>query len=129
MTSKPYEQWECYQRGMYRSSCDDAKALAIQCRDLLASDELEDTMRHVANQWSISAEQHLPQNAGTYRPWLGHSACCFEFGAPNWVTKKGWHLLTVDEQEKANAIADRIRNEWIDRHVGNAKDLFSAIGA
>lgn len=127
MTLTPYNEWECYQHGMYAGNCDDMPETVEMCRSLLASPALVESMRHVAFSWPMSAAQHLSQGASTYRPWLGHAACCFEFGAPNFVTKKAWHKLTPDEQWQANAIADRARKEWLDQT--NGQDLFGTVSA
>ena len=120
----PYEKWECFKRGMYKTACADWQEKMLLCADLLRSDGFFDSATHVAESWVNSAAEHLPKTSATYRPWLGHAACALEFGVPNWVTKKAWHLLSADEQQKANAIADSVRVNWIkEQGLDNGQDL------
>lgn len=125
--SKPYSSWECYKAGMYKSTYkSDLTSSIEQCRELLSQREgLREAMSHVSQHWETSAAQHLTQSAATYRPWLGHAACCFEYGVPNWITKKAWNLLTPDQQMQANSVADAVRDEWM--RQSNGQDLFATI--
>ena len=108
----PYEDWECFQAGLYRANYDEWTSGIEQSAELLRSDWLYEAMKHVSENWSHSANHYFTKNAGAWVPWLGHAACCFEFGVPNWVVKKAWHVLTMDEQCRANAVAHQVYNEW-----------------
>jgi hypothetical protein len=122
--SNPYENWECFKYQMYVTRCDDWENLMVQCAEFLSSEGLRETMHYIVENWEVSARHHLEQGPSTWRPWLGHSSCCFEFGVPNWVTKKAWHLMSRDFQVQANAYADDAKAHWISLNGDhNGQDL------
>lgn len=108
----PYENWECFQAGLYRTQCEAWPDAMVTAHQLLSSADIEETMIHVVQTWRVSREHYFKQSESTWRPWMGHAACCFEIGCPNWVTKKAWHLLTADEQYQADSIARKVHGEW-----------------
>ena len=108
-----YEKWEDWQNGMYKLECDDSEDLIEQCVDLLKnSDGLIEAMRHVAFNWTCSAEQNMSDPKKNHRSWLGQAACCFELGAPEWVTRLAWGQLLQSEKDAANLVADVVYSEW-----------------
>jgi hypothetical protein len=111
----PYEDWECFKAGMYRTECENWQDVQGQCVELLSSDELIETMLHITVAWPVSTKHYFTKSAGTWVPWLGHASCCFELGAPNWVTKKAWHDLSRDQQAQANMAAASAHENYMDR--------------
>lgn len=109
-----YLTWEDYQHGMYRQTnlkADIARVTA--CSEVLANPaSLLQAMRRVITEWTVSSAVNLSHRAINRQAWLGQAACCLIHGAPEHVTKAGWHLLTQDQQDKANAVADQVVAEW-----------------
>lgn len=50
--------------------------------------------------------------------WLGQCACCLYGGIKQDETKKAWHLLSEEQQQKANEIARKLIEEWEVEHFG-----------
>lgn len=122
--SLPYEKWECFKAGLYKTNYETWKEDVERCADLLRSDELYHSMVYVSENWSNSAQHYFKQSKAAWQPWLGHSACCFEIGVPNWVTKKAWHLLSPEEQMRANCMAENVYFEWCEKNgVGDGQTV------
>ena len=63
-------------------------------------------------QWPKAAEVNLSNKSRNRQAWIGQATCCYMFGANEHQVKEAWHLLTEEEQSKANAIADEIIEIW-----------------
>ena len=74
-------------------------------------------MMKAVNDWPISCEVNLTASSINQRAWLGHAGCCIAAGSPEDCTRLGWHMLTEEEQDKANAAADRAIEEWARRYA------------
>jgi hypothetical protein len=60
------------------------------------------------------------------RAWIGHAACCMAIKCPEYITRSAWGYLTKEQQDLANAEADRAI-AWWERNKGGeiyAKELF-----
>jgi hypothetical protein len=117
-----YLKWEDWQNGMYRSTiqADDAEAeeLIQYAFSLLSSPKsLYASMSSVVLDWPIASEVNLSHKSINRQAWLGQAACCYEHQVPEHLTKQAWHRLTLLQQDKANAIADRIIREWEEAHA------------
>jgi len=113
-----YKHWEDFIMGMYESTAymDDAP-LIKECINLLSCPEwLNESMLFVSHNWVKSAEQNLTNIHRNRQAWLGQAACCWSHGAPEYITKKAWGLLTPDQQKNANGVADEVINDWELKH-------------
>ena len=109
---RPYWLWECCRKGMWSNKRKDMNRIQ-DCAKLL-SDPVACTaaMVRAVNEFPISAEQHLSKSTGR-RPWLGQAACCAQLGATEEETRIAWNFYMTDEAKaKANAIADRVIDQW-----------------
>jgi len=107
-----YDRWEDFHAGMYLPTIDDG--LIGQSRALLSGVLLLGAaMRRVAAEWPVSAGENLGNHGVNRRAWLGQAACCLELGAPAICTKLAWHTLSEKAQNRANAEADSVIQEWI----------------
>lgn len=110
---KPYTEWEDYKAGMY--SChpsSDESAVMDAVLLLRDRNRLTAAMRSVTVQWVNACEVNLSQPPNN-RSWLGQAACCIVLGTPEHLTRTAWGRLTDDERLVANAIADRVIDQWI----------------
>jgi hypothetical protein len=72
----------------------------------------EYAMRQALERFPISAEQHLSKPVGR-RPWIGQAACLAAVGANEEETRIAWNFyMTKEGQDSANAIANRLIEEW-----------------
>lgn len=109
-----FEKWEDLKAGMYERTCfmDDTR-MVQECFELLTCPEwLHEAMVMAAWSWTHSAEHNLTNPARNRQAWLGQAACCLMHGAPEYLTKQAWHLLSDKQQAEANAVADGVIETW-----------------
>ena len=109
-----YELWEDYQNGMFHTKNDGNEIIRqeqalIMFKDL---DLLYKNMKYVATEWKKSAEMNFTNPSINYQAWLGQASNCYYTGCSDEETINVWHLLTDDERDKANKVADRVYEEW-----------------
>jgi hypothetical protein len=110
-----YTKWEDWKNGMYKLECNNKDELIVKCISLLTSyDALYQAMDYVATNWTNAADQNMSDPSKNHQSWLGQAACCFEIGAPEWVTRLAWGSLTQEERSIANSVADKVYYEWRD---------------
>lgn len=106
-------KWEDHQHGMYAMTCSNTPTLQKQCIKLLANPyALYPFMRAAAFKWTHSAEVNLSNSGRNRQAWLGQAACCYATGAPEFVTKMAWRVLTDEQRQAANDVADKVIKEW-----------------
>lgn len=114
-----YELWEDYINGMFHTKNDgkekERKNKAIKMFKNL--DELYKNMTYVAQNWKHSAEMTFTNPSINYQAWLGQASNCYYTGCSNDETIEVWHLLTDEEREKANKIADKVYYEWVQEYL------------
>lgn len=111
----PYDQWEDWKHGMYRSVLDPSAvepALANAASLLGAPTELQGVMADVVARWPIAASQNLSDLTSNRRAWLGQAACALRHDVPAYVTKKAWWILTPNQRREANIAADTVIRIW-----------------
>lgn len=112
-----YELWEDFAHGLYRmalfQSPQEQERLIELSRALLADQpRLWDAMSSVTLEWIYATEVQITNTTRNRRAWLGQAACCFAHGAPESLTKLAWHRLEEVQQDRANAVADRVISTW-----------------
>ena len=115
----PYDKWEETASGMWRivgaAERDEFKLKAAALmRDTQA---FEDAMMLAVERWPVSCEVNLSAGSMNRQAWIGHAGCCIALDSPEDATRLGWHMLTKNEQDLANAAADRAIAEWERRHA------------
>jgi len=110
-----FDKWECHKAGFYASSKDGMSA--DQCEKAYA-EYLSDTERFkegldgVLRDWKNSCEHYLTNKAMNRIAWLGQAAMCYSTGVPSKFCS-GFNLLTIEQQDKANAVALEALNYWM----------------
>jgi hypothetical protein len=69
-------------------------------------------MLRVVNEWKISCENALTDNAMNHRAWVGHAAVALAIGCPENITREAWGHLTNEQQLLANKEAGRAIECW-----------------
>lgn len=111
----PYENWECYKAGFYATGLPghDKQGCEIMYRDFLADDErFRGALQSVISEWKNSCEHYLTNTAMNRIAWLGQAAACYAMGLPS-EYRGGFHLLSADEQARANETALEYLNKWM----------------
>ena len=119
-----YTEWEDYQAGLYSLTCEHEDDLCWQSQQLLSSpNRFLEIMELLALQWPTAYKVNLSDTSQNRQAWLGQAACCFNHGAPDYITKRAWWLLDDSQRIKANDTAQKIIDLY-DRGY-NAQTLFS----
>lgn len=69
-------------------------------------------MLKVIETWPFSCEHNLTCTEMNRQAWIGHAACCLAIGCPEDITRIAWHMLTKDQQDRANLKADEAIKKW-----------------
>jgi hypothetical protein len=126
----PYWQWEDYKAGMWRKISKEEE-LSILPEIIKFTGNYEDygaAMFEVINHWKYSCEHNLSDMSMNRRAWLGHAACCFKHGYPEYLVREAWNQLSVKQQSLANKMADEAIKAWELKHLNNAKAQLRIIG-
>jgi len=109
-----YEDWEEYHAGMWRIiRGEERKPLKDAAADHMKNTtDFEESMTWAVTHWPNSCEHWLTCSSVNHRAWLGHAGCCVSTTAPEDITREAWHTLTQEQQDEANAAADRALEKW-----------------
>lgn len=84
---------------------------------MIDADLFEAACIRAINEWPNSAEANLTASVINHQAWLGHAACCLNHGASEDLIRLGWRTLSQEQQDQANAAADRAIAYWEDRYA------------
>lgn len=119
-----HDKWECYRAGFYSSShptMSKEECEAAYAEFLKDEKQFRRGLKKVISQWKYSCEHYLTNASMNRIAWLGQAAVCVEKGISS-DFRAGFHLLTEDEQNKANGIALEYLNKWL---VKNGREKVS----
>jgi hypothetical protein len=72
----------------------------------------EAAMLRAVNEWPNSCEAALTASTMNHQAWMGHAGCAINHDAPEDLTRLAWRSLTQEQQDLANAAADRAIEAW-----------------
>lgn len=119
-----HEYWECWKNGLYkqRKTIDEN---VEKCRAILECVNLCDrNFSKVLKEWPNSSMVHLSNKTINRQAWIGHASFCIAHGANENEGILGWHLITKEQQQRANAIADYYINIFEMENGLNAEKIF-----
>lgn len=76
-------------------------------------------MMKVVKEWPMACEHNLSDTGLNRRAWVGHAAVCLAFRCPEYITRAAWRKLTKEQQDKANAQADKAIKQWEQNYLLN----------
>ncbi len=111
-----WDKWECYPAGFYEdhppagmSPKDATHLYATFLRDL---PRFRRALKRVITEWKNSCEHYLSNENMNRIAWLGQASMCIDSRVPA-AFRSGFNMLSVDEQEAANAMAFKYLNLWL----------------
>ena len=87
-----------------------------------------EAMLRVIDEYPIACEHNLTEIAMNRQAWIGHAAAYLAHQLPEYVTREAWGLLTDQQRDEANAMADRAINEWVKRTAEKDQYLHPQMG-
>lgn len=113
-----YETWEDWINGMWSvvGKEQEEKMLPLAIEFTGNAELYGAAMIQVVYEWPISCEQNLTNSSINRKAWIGHAACCLEFGWPEYIVRRAWKYLSEKQQVKANRKAQQAISIWIENH-------------
>lgn len=104
---------EDYHNGMYNEDKNGRKERVQHAARILCDTELlYICMKRVTIEWKIATEIELTNPIVNHQAFLGQAACNIYAGIKEDETREAWGLLTNEQRQKANNVADRVDREW-----------------
>jgi ParB-like chromosome segregation protein Spo0J len=113
-----FDKWECYKAGFYQPTKEGVSQAQGEeaYREFLADDKrFAKALGKVVKEWEHSCEHYLTNTAMNRIAWLGQAAACYALELPS-AYRGGYHLLTPEQQKKADETAFRYLNKWLKAH-------------
>lgn len=126
-----WEKWECYSHGFYELR--PANGLTIEegenlYREFLSNTEAFDSsLRVVTTEWRHSCEHYLTNDRMNRIAWLGQAAAAQAIGMPS-CCRGGYHLLSEEQKQDADALALLYLNSWLEANDRPAITMTEALG-
>lgn len=109
-----YPFWEWEDIGMWRAleSGERAGFLSKAIEFTGNAKAYGQAMLQVIPAMPIACRQNLTDTGQNRRAWIGHAACFLAINCPEDVTREAWGLLTQQQRDEANAVADHAIEQW-----------------
>ena len=120
----PYWSWE--DLGMWRN-VRSAERQAFLDLALIMTGNAEAygaSMLNVLDAYPIACEHNLTDLGQNRRAWIGHAAVLLANQCPEDITRQAWGMLTQQQRDAANAVADEAIAEWEARHEAKNRGLY-----
>ena len=114
----PFTKWEEIPYNMYQIDFDgEAKQDLINEAVYLLStpNVLQTYMKRTTIEWPNSTEHHMTNSSRNKQAWLGQAACALFAKIPEDCTKQAWSMLSDEQRQAANLVADGIIKDWKER--------------
>src|SRR5690242_15531267 len=66
----------------------------------------------VTEKWPIACEHNFTEVSMNGRAWIGHAAACLAIGAPEYITRRAWWMLTQEQRDAADLEAENAIKQW-----------------
>jgi hypothetical protein len=116
----PWDKWEDYTYGFYGGKDFDSKNAVKICANLLKDlNMFEHALARIVIEWPYSCEHNLTNESMNRIAYLGQAAFALLYNIPNNVSMAAYSTLTLEEQQKADALAQKYLDLWL----SNRKDI------
>ncbi len=113
-----FDKWECHKAGFYESKKEgltDEECEQVYIEVLTNPQLFDSILQKVIVEWKHSCEHYLTNKSMNRIAWLGQASVCYHSGVPSKYAG-AWFKMTKEQQDKANDIALRHLNIWLDRN-------------
>ncbi len=123
-----FDKWECFKAGFYKN--DHTELSHKECekefvRILSDNDLFENILKKIIVEWKYSCEHYLTNESMNRIAWLGQAAVCYHSGIPSRYSG-AWSKIPESQQEKANSIALKYLQKWIEINNKNVESVEKA---
>ena len=109
-----YTMLEEHEAGLWRTTKPEEREAYIDAAYRLMRNpkRFAEAMMRAVREWPHSMEAAMTTPSLNQRAWMGHAGCCIATGSPEDLTRLGWHRLTLQQQDRANAAAEEAIEFW-----------------
>lgn len=127
---KPYHLWEDWLNGMWRQVDSEQYDSYLKWAIYFTGDHVKygESMGLVIKEWKNTMLHNLTNQSMNKRAFLGHCACCFNSGCPEYIVRDAWKLLTEQQRINADAIAQKHIDNWMNEYKTNSTGLRENLG-
>lgn len=127
---KPYWKWEDYQNGMWRKVSTQEEILFLDWAIDFTGDHKRygAAMGKVIGSWRETMLHNLTNPSINRRAFLGHCACCYESGCPEYIVRMAWKRLTDEQRILADNEAQIRIDNWMNEYKTNSNGLRENVG-
>ena len=124
----PYWKWEDFNAGMWRNESAEYEISVFPKIVQFTGNYLEygSAMMEVIESWPLTMEHNLTNPSLNHLAFIGHCACCYKFGWPEYLVRRAWKVLSKEQQDKANEQARKAYKVW---HALQNRTLQKNMGA
>jgi hypothetical protein len=119
----PYWFWEDYRNGMWKKLPIEKESVMLeQCIEFTGDyRKYGEVMMKVVSLWDFTMSHNLTNTSMNRLAFIGHCACTLEFQCPEYITRRAWKELSEQQQNKANAKAQKALEWWIENKYNYEK--------
>ena len=123
-----FEKCEEYKSNMWKACAPNEreKYIAEAAALMIAHDDFYTAMMQAVTDWPMSCEANLTASTMNHQAWIGHAGCAIAVGSPEDMTRLAWRTLTQEQQDLANAAADRAIAAWRTNYIKEKKQCQNA---
>ena len=110
----PYHLWEDWINGMWRKETKEYEETELQnIIQFTGNHHLYGAaMFEVIESWIYTMEHNLTNTSINKKAFIGHCACCFKHGYPEYLVRQGWWKLTENQRNLADKQAIKAFKIW-----------------
>lgn len=123
-----FEKCEEYKSNMWKACppVERENYIAEAAALMIAHDDFYAAMMQAVIDWPMSCEANLTASTMNHQAWIGHAGCAIAVGSPEDMTRLAWRTLTQEQQDLANAAADRAIAAWRANYIKEKKQCQNA---
>jgi len=114
----PFWKWEDWKAGMWSEAAADIN-LAIEFTG--DYQRYGQAMREVIFAWPNTMANSLTNPSINRRAFIGHCACCYKLGLPEYIVRKAWKELTQEQRDLADNEAENAYKLWKENYANTLK--------
>lgn len=118
-----FDKWEDLRHNFYGGIMEYKKDNTLQLyADLLRDlSKFEAALQIITRDWTCSCEHNLTNESMNRIAYLGQASCALLHQVPHTVSMGGYNLLTIEEKSKADNMAEKYLNIWLEKHEHSKK--------
>jgi len=115
----PWHLWEDYKHNFYGGVTEDYQkddTLRLYADFLADLSKFEAALKSITTEWKHSCEHNLSNENMNRVAYLGQASCALAYKVPHSKSMGGYNLLTEEQKQKADALAEKYLNLWLEKN-------------